>query len=78
MGNLTDDQPEELEYGEQTGNGVILQTEPGTYVLFPQGVAALANKFKVHAILVEPDGDILVLREGLGDKYRWVSIVDEA
>jgi hypothetical protein len=79
MGYPTDDDEsiEHLEYAGTPAGGLVLQTEPGTYVLFPFGIGELAAKFKAIAITVNPDGDIEVLREGLGNKLKWVSIVED-
>lgn len=78
MGPLTDDEDtEELEYAVAPGGGLVLQTEPGTYILFPAGVEAIVRKYNALAITVNPDGDIEVLKAGLGNKLRWISIVED-
>lgn len=58
---------------------LTLGIEEGTFLMFPQGVKAFADKHRAEAVCVNPNGDIEVLRAGLDNSLlRWVSIVDDA
>lgn len=61
----------------EMNNPLVLQvSEEGSYVIFPEGAKVFADRYGGELLMVEPDGDIQVLRRGLQkNKLMWVSVV---
>lgn len=58
---------------------MVFQVGEGEFIIFPNGVKSIAERYEAEAIAVNPEGEIEVLRQGFSpkDPMAWVSVVTE-
>lgn len=57
---------------------LLLQTDEGEFIAFPDGLRKFCEELNCKALMIDAGGHIHVLRSGLsGKKMRWVLLTEE-